>query len=71
MQPLRARKTIGQRIPVLANFLDDLIHPLRDPKAEDADPGHPFTPPPLEPSKKEKEDDDNDGPRFPMDPALA
>jgi hypothetical protein len=60
-------------MPLLGNFLDQLIHPGREPKPNDAghDPGKPFTPPPPQPSKAEKEDDDDDGPSFPMDPALA
>ena len=34
------------------------------------DPGTPFTPPPVFPSPEEREDDDG-GPPFPMDPAVA
>ena len=60
----------ARKSPVRASLLDKLIHPLRDPKPEDHDPGRPFTPPPSEPSKDEKDDDDN-GPRFPMDPVPA
>jgi hypothetical protein len=56
------------RAPGLAGFLDDLIHPKKAPEAGH-DPGKPFTPPPSEPSKDEN--DDEDGPRFPMDPAMA
>ncbi len=57
------------QVPRLANLLDDLIHPKKDPEG-DHDPGRPFTPPPPGASKDEQ-DDDEDGPRFPMDPALA
>ena len=56
------------RVPKLAGFLDDLIHPRKAPDA-DHDPGKPFTPPPPEPSREEQDDDD--GPGFPMDPAMA
>ena len=48
------------------SFLDDLLHPTR--KEDDHDPGRPFTPPPSEPAE---DGDDEDGPTFPMDPALA
>jgi hypothetical protein len=59
-------------MPLLGNFLDQLIHPGRAPKDDAAhDPGKPFTPPPPQPSKAEQDDEDDDGPNFPMDPALA
>jgi hypothetical protein len=69
MPRLQSVETIARHIPLLGSFLDNLIHPNRDP--DDADPGKPFTPPPPEKSKQEKEDEDDDGPTFPMDPALA
>ena len=70
MRSAGMREVVGRRMPVLASFLDDLIHPLREPKDEH-DPGKPFTPPPPGASKEEQDDEDDDGPGFPMDPALA
>jgi len=60
---------LTRKTPLLASFLDKIIHPTREPKPDD-DPSRPFTPPPPDRSKEEKEDDD-DGPSFPMNPALA
>lgn len=51
------------------DLIDKVIHPGRD--VEHDDPSRPFTPPPSQPSKKERAEDDEDGPNFPMDPALA
>jgi hypothetical protein len=73
-----AEPMLRRPLPLLGNFLDQLIHPGRDAgrdagrdKEVEHDPGRPFTPPPPQPSKAEREDDDDDGPSFPMDPALA
>jgi hypothetical protein len=48
---------MGGRYPLLANMLE-------------LGPGAPFTPPPVFPSKEEREDDDG-GPPMPMNPAVA
>lgn len=75
MYPQPAASSPSHNVPLLASFLDKIIHPLRDPAAqpsgEPADPSRPFTPPPPQPSQEEEKDDDNDGPSFPMNPALA
>ncbi len=58
--------------PLFMSLLSDLLQPIRKPAqqpAVGADPGRPFTPPPSEPSRAEQEDDD--GPSLPMNPALA
>ena len=48
---------LGGRYPLLGSMLE-------------AGPGAPFTPPPVFPSEKERQDDDG-GPPMPMDPAVA
>jgi hypothetical protein len=53
----------------LTDLIGKVIHPGRD--AAHNDPSRPFTPPPSQPSKKEQDEGDDDGPSFPMNPALA
>jgi hypothetical protein len=67
-RPLEVRT---RKAPLLGSLLDKVIHPFGDPKPESSDPGRPFTPPVSQPSKQERDDDDKNGPNFPMDPALA
>ncbi len=68
MQPSRSRRVVSKMSNGLTDLIEKVIHPGRG--AEHDDPSRPFTPPPSQPSKSEDEDDDG-GPNFPMDPALA